>query len=225
MLLRGEHATAEELPPRAAREPLAHRAGTACSACPTSCRSGLLNGRRRARVQRGLLPARAARASTSGCEAIGPYFHPLDAVAAWNRLYGPRGFVQYQAVVPDAEGDAVRALLERVSGAGTSSFLAVLKRFGEGTGMLSFPMRRAGRSRSTSRSARATSRGASTSSTRSSPAAGGRVYLAKDARVRPELLRRDVPATSSAGARSGARADPEGLMRSDLARRLGLMGG
>ena len=138
VLLRGEHATAEELPPKLRRKPLAY-APRPVLGVPDVVPSGLLN----TAVARAFNEAYFRRAPAQehiGLEAIGPYFHPLDAVAAWNRLYGPRGFVQYQAVVPDAEGEAVRALLERVSGAGMSSFLAVLKRFGEGTGMLSFPM-------------------------------------------------------------------------------------
>ncbi len=70
------------------------------------------------------------------------FFFPLDAVADWNRIYGKRGFVQFQAVFPAADGrDGVRALLSRIAQSGQASFLAVLKRMGPAdAGPLSFPM-------------------------------------------------------------------------------------
>lgn len=70
------------------------------------------------------------------------YFYPLDALLEWNRLYGRPGFLQYQCVLPLADGGAgLRRILERVAKAGQASFLAVLKLFGEGSGRpLSFPM-------------------------------------------------------------------------------------
>lgn len=70
-------------------------------------------------------------------------FFPLDAIDGWNRLYGPKGFYQYQCVVPPAAArDAVAELLRQIARSGQGSFLAVLKTFGNlpSPGLLSFPM-------------------------------------------------------------------------------------
>lgn len=71
-----------------------------------------------------------------------PFFYPLDGVGGWNRLYGRRGFYQFQAVVPPgSEGAALGAIMRAVVAAGSASFLAVLKEFGTvpSPGFLSFP--------------------------------------------------------------------------------------
>lgn len=70
-----------------------------------------------------------------------PFFHPLDSIGNWNRLYGRRGFRQYQCVVPRSNGDAAMTdILRTIAGSGMGSFLAVLKTFGNraAPGMLSF---------------------------------------------------------------------------------------
>ncbi len=71
-----------------------------------------------------------------------PFFYPLDSIGQWNRMYGRRGFYQYQCVVPLADGQAIiTALLKTIAASGMGSFLSVLKKFGdiESPGMLSFP--------------------------------------------------------------------------------------
>lgn len=71
-----------------------------------------------------------------------PFFYPLDNLLQWNRMYGPKGFFQYQSVVPREFGkDAVQAMLKEIKRSGDGSFLAVLKTFGnrQAVGMLSFP--------------------------------------------------------------------------------------
>ena len=71
-----------------------------------------------------------------------PFFYPLDNLLEWNRMYGPKGFFQYQSVVPREVGqDAVQAMLKEIAHSGDGSFLAVLKTFGnrQPVGMMSFP--------------------------------------------------------------------------------------
>jgi FAD/FMN-containing dehydrogenase len=71
-----------------------------------------------------------------------PFFYPLDAILNWNRIYGRRGFMQYQCVLPHGDDmRAITALLQTIAGSGLGSFLSVLKTFGDmpSPGMLSFP--------------------------------------------------------------------------------------
>ena len=70
------------------------------------------------------------------------YFYPLDAIQHWNRIYGRKGFLQYQVVVPFADGEAIMAdLLDRIARRGIASLLTVLKTFGaQNEGLLSFPI-------------------------------------------------------------------------------------
>lgn len=71
-----------------------------------------------------------------------PFFYPLDMIEDWNRLYGKRGFLQYQFVIPfDDDGRAIKEMMTRITRSGQGSFLAVLKTFGnvKSPGMLSFP--------------------------------------------------------------------------------------
>jgi len=82
-------------------------------------------------------PARSKRSASH----LLPFFYPLDGIREWNRMYGPRGFLQYQCVVPPAHAEAgIAALLSEISASGSGSFLAVLKEFGDvaSDGMLSF---------------------------------------------------------------------------------------
>ena len=124
-----------------------------------------------------------------------PFFYPLDAIANWNRMYGKRGFYQYQSVVPaDAARDATREMLVAIAASGAGSFLAVLKTFGDipSPGMLSFP--RAG----VTLALDFANRGAATLALMGRLdaivlEAGGRLYPAKDGRIPAAVFRAGYP--------------------------------
>jgi decaprenylphospho-beta-D-ribofuranose 2-oxidase len=151
---------------------------------------------------------------------VATFFHPLDGVAHWNRLYGRSGFVQYQFVLPDPEGGRLARVLERVSTAGHPSFLAVLKRFGAaGRGWLSFPA--AGWTLALDLPARPGLQELLDSLDREVVEAGGRVYLAKDSRLSPATVAQMYPRLEDFRA-FRRRLDPGGVFQSDLSRRLHL---
>jgi FAD/FMN-containing dehydrogenase len=124
-----------------------------------------------------------------------PFFYPLDAVLNWNRMYGKDGLLQFQCVLPWEHGkEALLSLLKDITASGMASFLAVLKVFGNvpSPGMMSFPkpgltlaldfpIRRDKSFRLFDRLADITA------------AHGGRMYSAKDARMRPEHFKRFYP--------------------------------
>jgi L-gulonolactone oxidase len=121
-----------------------------------------------------------------------PFMYPLDRILHWNRLYGRRGFYQYQCVIPEAQGrEPIREMLKEIADMGEGSFLAVLKRFGDrpSPGLLSFPMP------GLTLALDFRNRGCRTLELFSRldaivEAAGGRLYAAKDQRIPPALFKR-----------------------------------
>lgn len=218
VLTRGDHATFGELSVPEQRAALRYQPRQHLSA-PRWMPPGLLN-RASVAAFNEVWFRRAARDRTA-LESIPAFFHPLDGVAAWNRMYGRTGFLQYQFVVGESATETIRRGVELVSGAGAPSFLAVLKRFGAANrGPLSFPM--AGWTLALD-----IPLGLS-----SLPrlcrqlddlvlAAGGRVYLAKDSRLPAPLLAAMYPRLSEWQATRRA-VDPTRRCQTDLGRRLHL---
>ena len=148
------------------------------------------------------------------------FFHPLDGVGDWNRLYGSRGLVQYQCVVPEDATESMGRIVERISAQGHASFLSVLKRFGAGgPGPLSFPM--AGWTLALDLPAHPGLAGLLEELDELVVAVGGRVYLAKDSRVAAPRLRQMYPRLDDFLA-VRRRVDPDHVFQSDLSRRLEL---
>lgn len=139
--------------------------------------------------------ARAPRRPTRRRLHFAPFFYPLDALGAWNRAYGRRGFYQYQCVVPHRDShEAVRALLGRVAAAGAGSFLAVLKVFGDvpSPGLMSFPRPGVTLALDVPNAGEETLR-LLRSLDDLVAEAGGRVYPAKDAAMTPQAFQRFFP--------------------------------
>lgn len=121
------------------------------------------------------------------------FFYPLDMVRHWNRMYGPRGFTQYQCVLPESAGrGAARRVLEILSRRGGASFLCVIKDCGpEGHGLLSFPMK--GISIALDIAVRDDTQALVDALNEKVLEEGGRIYLAKDSFTRPEHFRAMEP--------------------------------
>ncbi len=148
-----------------------------------------------------------------------PFFFPLDAVNNWNYIYGDRGFLQYQMVVPDNE--ATREIIDQISASGMGSFLAVIKDFGElDHGGLSFPMK------GTTLALDFPNLGTPLLDLMNRlddvvMSCGGRVYLGKDARLSEANFKTMYPEWEK-WKDIRDKWDPDGVFQSDLGRRLGL---
>jgi len=163
---------------------------------------------------------RAPRARDGELVGIAPFFHPLDALRDWNRLYGRRGFLQHQFVVPDGREGPLRRVIERLANGPSPAMLGVLKRFGPaGEGLLSFPF--TGWTLAADLPDGPATRSMLDAIDEIVVQAGGRTYLAKDARMRPRHVTTMYPALAQ-WRQIADRLDPDHHVTSDLDRRLGL---
>jgi decaprenylphospho-beta-D-ribofuranose 2-oxidase len=162
-----------------------------------------------------------ARNRKDELQTISQFFHPLDGIRDWNRVYGPAGFRQYQYVLPFGAENLVRKSFELVSAHRAPSFVTVLKRFGQADpGLLSFPA--AGWTLALDFPARTPGLAPLLDELdRLVVENGGRVYLAKDSHVSPAALEQMYPRLPEFR-KLRAELDPRGLLASDLSLRLGL---
>ena len=148
------------------------------------------------------------------------FFYPLDALLEWNRIYGRPGFVQYQCALPSAASRAgLSELLSRIGTTGIGSFMSVLKLFGPQKGLLSFPTEGFTLALDFPADNRSFALLAELDAIVLDH--GGRLYLAKDARARPDMIRRGYPGFERFAAVRAA-IDPGRKFNSLLSRRLDL---
>lgn len=214
----GEPARLRDLPVAARRQPLHYRPRTRAIAPQLSIsplRPKLVRAFneiwwRRARDGERVVPASR-------------FFHPLDAVAGWPRLYGSSGFLQYQIAVPDGAEEVLERFVTTLPAAGLAPFLVVLKRFGPGNAApMSFPF--AGWTIAADFPAGQPALAAALDALDAETATvGGRVYLAKDARLRPDVLTQ-MYSQLPLWRKVRADLDPFGRFQSDLGRRLSVRG-
>ena len=215
----GDHAGLDDLSPKQRRDPLAYQPVQRLAA-PRMVPGGLLNPLTVRAFNEGWYRKAPAKPNQS-IETISAFFHPLDGVADWNRIYGRRGFVQYQFVVPDSASQMIPRVLERLADERVPAFLTVLKRFGDANpGMLSFPSR--GWTLAVDIPAGVDDLDETLDEFDDEVVeAGGRVYLAKDSRMHPRHLPAMYPRLAEFRA-VREEVDPEGRCASNLSRRLGL---
>lgn len=120
-----------------------------------------------------------------------PFFYPLDAILHWNRGYGKKGFVQYQFVLPMNAKEGLVEILQRISDKGLGSFLAVLKVFGKQESMISFPTE--GYTLALDFPVRAGLFEFLDELDEVVLKHGGRLYMSKDARMKPAILKAGYP--------------------------------
>ncbi len=163
------------------------------------------------------------RVPTKGRTVVKPiddFFFPLDKIHDWNRLYGKAGFHQFQCVVPIAQANALRDMVEKIAKSGLASPLAVLKRMGPGRGgYMSFPME--GYTLALDFRASKEAERLILDLEDMTVAAEGRIYFAKDALARPKHVAAMYPEHGD-WLKAVNKADPDGTYATDLVRRLKL---
>jgi decaprenylphospho-beta-D-ribofuranose 2-oxidase len=214
---RGSLATLDQLPPKLRRDPLRFDAPT-LARVPDIVPGGLAN-----RVTFSLIgelyyrktPRRATRVQN-----LTAFYHPLDLVGDWNRAYGPRGFLQYQFIVPVDAVEGFKDIVARIARSGHVSFLNVFKLFGPGNqAPLSFPM--PGWNICVDFPLVDGLGAFCRELDQRVLAMGGRLYTAKDSRTTPDAFARMYPRLDEWRIVRD-KVDPDHVFTSDLARRLEL---
>ena len=216
-LIRGNFARLDDLPPRLRKDPLRFSAPTV-GTIPEVFPNGMLN-RLTARAFNEFY-YRITRPQMGAIQNLTAFYHILDVAQDWNRVYGPRGFLQYQFVVPFGQEEILRRTMDAISTSGQMSCLNVLKRFGAGNdGPISFPM--PGWTLAVDMPIRPGLGRLCDELDELVMAAGGRLYLAKDSRLPADRFARMYPRLEEWKKVRDA-VDPERTFVSDQARRLGI---
>jgi decaprenylphospho-beta-D-ribofuranose 2-oxidase len=216
IVMHGRDALVEDLGPAQARRPYRLTSERTVT-MPDHLPSGLVN-RLSGQAFNELWFRKTPAARTRTVVPSFAFFHPLDSVAEWNRVYGRRGLCQYQLVVPFGAEDVVQQVVQRISATGHVSCLNVLKRFGPGSpAPMSFPT--AGWTLAVDLAVKPGLERLLTGLDELVAAAGGRVYLAKDSRLDPATAAAMYPRLEEFRAVLD-RVDPKRMFVSDLSRRL-----
>ena len=213
----GDHAPAEALPKDKKADPLYYDPRALASA-PPFLPGGLLN-KFTVRAFNEAWYRKAPKQRVGELQEIAPFFHQLDGVKDWNRIYGPAGFLQYQFAVPNEAAHLVPRTLEALRKVGAPSFLTVLKRFGNSNpAPLSFPI--PGWTLAADLPAAVPGLlEVLDQLDEEVAAAGGKIYLAKDSRQSAELFKRANKYSEEWG-RISSVLNFNGLFTSDLMERL-----
>jgi decaprenylphospho-beta-D-ribofuranose 2-oxidase len=217
VLVRGDHATRGELRELGGSDALtfstARQLRAPRSYIPPLARHG-------ARLMNRLVYLRAPGAPREQLHSLQQFFHTHDRIDLFS-LFAPSGFLEYQFVVPFDQADVVRVVIERIAKAEVEPFFAVLKHFGQrNPGPLSFPVPGWMAAFDFAFAAALPALFGELDSLIAQ--AGGRIFLAKDVCVRPELVPVMYPDLNAWRA-IRAQYDPERVMRSDLSERLSLL--
>ncbi|MGJ3234257.1 FAD-binding protein [Marivirga sp.] len=139
IMMMGEHSKMEDLNTKQKKNPLSTGKGNLMN-MPINLPPFALN-KLSIKVFNWLYYAKNTKQDMEGVVHYDGFFYPLDAILNWNRMYGKKGFVQYQFVLPiDNSEDGLKTILKKISEKGWGSFLAVLKLFGKQDSLISFPM-------------------------------------------------------------------------------------
>ena len=215
----GDHAAVTDLDKKLRKTPLQYSSKQLIS-FPKIAFSGVIN-RVTVRMFNALWFYKAKFTKKRKLVSFDSFFYPLDGVRNWNHVYGKGGFVQYQFSVPDDASDLVGFVLDKLSQQRIPSFLSVLKRFGSnGDGLISFPSK--GWTLAVDIPTGVAGLGELLDELDAKVVdAGGKIYLAKDSRMNPNLVESMYPLLNEFR-KVKSEIDPENVFQSNLSRRLGL---
>lgn len=185
ILILGEHATLQDLPPARKADPLKLPAKKQIT-FPFNLPSFVLN-QLTVKAFNFLYYSKNIKREINNIVSYEPFFYPLDAILHWNKGYGKKGFIQYQFVLPLEARQGLVEILQMISDKGMGSFLAVLKVFGKQDDLISFPME--GYTLALDFPVRKGLFDFLDELDKVVLKNGGRLYMSKDARMKPDVLK------------------------------------